>query len=188
MGYPRRKKYILNTRSLHGYPCKSSRVNPLYTCYQWLKNVRVNGSPASWPTKVGFYGCWAQHITNLMWGRWPSLEVWVPSGLCITYMKGRSRFTKGAQGTHHYNMQWLEYKFLGPVSQRYGWDPQQFSTYCPGKLEHVIQSAKTCHYIHIYIATMHGRLHMQLLLTTKNYPPFSCREVAVYISHGLPQL
>ena len=76
----RRMKYTLNIRSLHGYPCKSSWVNLLYTCYQWLKYVSVNGSPATRPTKVGFYGCRAQHITILMRGRGPSLGVWVHSG------------------------------------------------------------------------------------------------------------
>jgi hypothetical protein len=49
----------------------------------------------------------------------------------ITYTKGRGRFTKSAEGAHSCNMQWLEYKFLSLVSQRYGWATQQFLTYCP---------------------------------------------------------
>jgi hypothetical protein len=41
----------------------------------------------------------------------------------ITYMKGRGKFTKSAQGAYHYNMKGLKYKFLGLVLQRYDWAP-----------------------------------------------------------------
>jgi hypothetical protein len=49
----------------------------------------------------------------------------------------------------------------------------------PGKLKHIGLVSEDMP-LHIYIATMHKRLHMQLVLTTKNYPPFSRREIAVY--------
>jgi hypothetical protein len=66
-------------------------------CYQCLKYVGVNGSPASRPTNVGFYGCRAQHKCNVA-SR--ALARGVGSFRpIITYMKGRGRFTtEGVRG------------------------------------------------------------------------------------------
>jgi hypothetical protein len=56
-------------------PYKPIRViSGLSTCETMA--ARIPG-----PRKLDLYGCRAQHVKNLMWGRGPSLGVWAPSGL-----------------------------------------------------------------------------------------------------------
>jgi hypothetical protein len=50
-------------------------------------------------------------------GRGPSLMGVGPFQPIITHKKGPGKFTKSAEGAHHYNVQWLKYNLLDLVAQ-----------------------------------------------------------------------